>query len=573
MLTSISIRDFLVLAALELEAGAGFTAVTGETGAGKSVLLSALAFVAGARARRDHVRAGASSAVVAATFEVGAEHPARLLLDQNGLRVGADEPIILRRALAASGACRCFVNDQPVGAALLAAVGGRLIDLHGQGESRGLYDPARQRDLLDAFAGAEATAAIVRSAWEHWRSARENLTREEAQTVRAGADGDYPHHALAELDKLDPGVGEAEALASARADLQAQERTAEAVAAAAESIARAGVEAALAAAARHLSRAYPLRSTVEAAPSTDLTRAIAAAADAIECALIEAAEARQAVAAAGTLCGGSPEELEAKEVRLFALKAAARKHGVAVDELPAVRQRLRDEIERVRGRAQALADARRAVAAAEAAYRAACVDLAVLRADGAARLEADVATELAPLGLGRARFRVSLSPRAEGPGGGEQAWFEFAPSSGSFVPLHKAASGGEAARLALAISLSLASAGDACTLVFDEADAGLGGAAAASVGVRLARLGATRQAFAITHSPQVAAAAAAQWRISRVDADGSADPDAAPAPKPPTARVERLRPAARREEIARMLAGAEVTREARAAAGRLLAGA
>lgn len=565
MLTGLSIRDFVLVRALDLDLGEGFTALTGETGAGKSILLSALGFALGGQGRQGMIRPGADSACITASFELPANHPARALLKSRGVETPGEEPLVFRRTLKRGGPARAFLNDVAVSAALLAEAGGLIADIHGQHEGHGLLNQGRHRALIDAYAGAEDLVADVSAAWTRWRCAEEARKAIEARLTRASAERTWLAHALEELDALDPEEGETHRLAVDRASMQSGERVTEAIDAAAHGMAKANVEGALSNASRAISRALSLPGLNGEAAGSELAQRMRAASEALERALIEAGEARAALETAAASCDFSPAALEASEARLFALRAAARKHDVDADRLPALRQRLRlqlEEIEQSDGQLAATLEAERA---ARAAYGECAAKLSARREAAGKKLAKAVKAELDPLKLGNARFRVAIGHRSEaeaGPTGLDDVAFEIATNIGAdFAPMNQIASGGELARFALAISVCLAGASPCSTLVFDEADSGVGGAVAAAIGERLSQLAASRQVLAITHSPQVAAAAKHQWRIAKADAEGES-----------VTSVDRLTLKERREEIARMLSGASVTREARAAASRLLAG-
>jgi DNA repair protein RecN (Recombination protein N) len=563
MLVHLSLRDFVFVRTLDLEFEAGFTAVTGETGAGKSVLLAALGFALGGKGPHAPVRAGAETASVSAVFEVGARHPVRELLSASGVEIDPGEALAFRRTLRRGQGARGYVNDQPVGAKLLQAAADLLVDLHGQHESVGLAGAGRQRGLLDAFARAGAALKRTAAAADRCRLAIDRRLELETRAARAGADRDYLDHALAELDRLAPEADEASRLALDRAGLQAGERLGEAMDAAASALAKGAVDHAVGAAIRALARAMAMPNLAEAGALADRLRE---ASEALDRAQMELGEAQSALNAARHATGGGGASLESVEARLFALRAAGRKHDVDPDRLADVRDRLAAERAAIDAGEATLAAARAEEAAAREDYRVAAANLSALRQEGALRLEAAVRRELAPLRLEAARFRVAFARRAEDDicaTGVDEIAFEFAASpEAAFAPLGRTASGGEMARLSLAIGVCLAGAMPAATLAFDEADIGLGGAVAAAVGERLARLGKTRQVLAVTHSPQVAASAARQLRIAKSARGGRTE-----------TRAAHLAPSDRREEIARMLAGAQVTDEARAAADRLLAGA
>ncbi len=564
MLTGLSIRDFVLVRALDLDLGGGFSALTGETGAGKSILMSALGFALGARGGQGLIRPGAEAASVTASFDAAPNHPVRALLSARGVDDGADEPLVFRRVVRKGGPARAFLNDQPVSAGLLEEAGGLLADIHGQHEGLGLLNPSRHRVLLDAWARSDALLAETGRAWTALRCAGEARAALEARISRVASERSWLRHAVEELDALDPQEGETQKLALDRATMQAGERVAEAIDSAARQLAKASIENALASASRAVSRALSAPGLTGEGASSDLAVRMRAACESLERAMIEAAEARSALDAAASACEFSPAALEASETRLFALRAAARKHDVDPDQLAALRKRLRLQLDEIEHSDGALAIAAEAEARALAAYDAVASQLTARREAAAMKLARAVGEELAPLKLEKARFRVSVASRSEpGPGGRDDVAFEVETNAGAgYGALDRIASGGETARFALAVSVCLAGSSPASTLVFDEADMGVGGAVAAAIGERLARLGRDKQVLAITHSPQVAAAASRQLKVSKADAGGET-----------VTSVDMLGARARKEEIARMLAGASVTKEARAAAGRLLAGA
>lgn len=563
MLTGLSIRDFVLVRALDLDLGGGFSALTGETGAGKSILMSALGFALGARGGQGLIRPGAEAASVTASFDASPDHPVRAFLSARDVESDADEPLVFRRVVRKGGPARAFLNDQPVSAGLLEEAGALLADIHGQHEGLGLLNPSRHRVLLDAWAKSETLLAETGRAWVLLRAAEDARTALEARIARAASERTWLAHALDELDSLNPHEGETQKLALDRAAMQAGERVAEAIDAAAHQLSKANIENALANASRAVSRALSAPGLTGEGASSELAVRMRAACESLERAMIEAAEARAALDAAASACEFSPAALEASETRLFALRAAARKHDVDPDQLAALRKRLRMQLDEIEHSDGALAAAQAAEGKARAAYDAAASQLTIRREAAAKKLAKAVAAELGPLKLEKAKFRVSVTPRGEsGPTGRDDIAFEVETNAGAgYGPLDRIASGGETARFALAVSVCLAGSSPAGTLVFDEADMGVGGAVAAAIGERLALLGKAKQVLAITHSPQVAAAASRQLKVSKAEAGGET-----------VTSVDMLGAKARKEEIARMLAGASVTKEARAAAGRLLAG-
>ena len=573
MLTALAIRDVVLIERLDLGFGPGLTVLTGETGAGKSILLDSLGLALGARAEAGLVRAGAAQASVTACFAPPAGHPVAALLGEGGIAAEPGEDIVLRRVLGGDGRSRAFVNDQPVGVALLRRIGAALVEVQGQHEQMGLADPASHAALLDAFGVPPPLRAEVASAWAAWRGARDALARARDAIAAARRDEEWLTHAVSELATLAPQPGEEEALAGERQRLQQAERRAEAIAAAAAELSpgshgrdrrNPGPGAALRAAARALQRLIPTTPRELAAqpmppPENPVDPALAA----LERAEEALAEAETLLSRLAAEAESDPRRLEQAEERLFALRAAARKHAVAVADLPGL-------LDTLSARLAALQTGEAEVAALEAAaatgrtrYEAAAGALSAARVAAARRLDRAVGRELPPLRLEKARFRAEATSLAEaewGPGGADAVRFLIATNPGQELgSLARVASGGELSRLMLALKVVLATGSPVPTLVFDEVDAGIGGATAASVGERLARVAEGVQVLVVTHSPQVAARGAAHLRVAKASAAGRT-----------ATLVEALDPAARREEIARMLAGETVTQAARAAAAELL---
>jgi DNA repair protein RecN (Recombination protein N) len=558
MMLSLSIRDFVLISRLDLSPGEGFTALTGETGAGKSIILDALSLALGGAADRSVIRHGAAQASVAAEFAPPASHPVWALLVAQGVSAEPGETLTLKRLVRTEGPARAFINDQPVGAALLAEAGELLVEVHGQHAASGLMRPATHRRLLDQFAGNDALLAACAAAHAvrlEARAAREAL---EAEAQAAADTRLFLEEIVAELRKLAPQAGEATALAAERAVLMQSERVLEAVAEAASALAAADAESALSKASRAAERICRLPGFEGA--SGALPEAAKAASEAIERALIEVREAESAVARLERLPMDSGD-LESVEGRLFALRAMGRKLNCSPDELDAQLAAFMARLELAEAGEAGLAAARKAERAADARWHSAAHALSEARRAAAGRLEKAIAAELAPLKLGRATIRAALIPlpsEEAGAFGAERIELEAETNPGAgFGPLRKVASGGELARVSLALKCALAEAGSAGTLIFDEADQGVGGAVAAAIGERLVRLSASRQVLAVTHSPQVAAAADMHWLVEKSAKAGGT-------------RLTTLDAGSRQEEIARMLSGAEITDEARAAAGRLL---
>jgi DNA repair protein RecN (Recombination protein N) len=553
MLTSLAIRNIVLIEGLELAFGPGLGVLTGETGAGKSILLDALGLVLGNRADSALLRAGEDQASVTATFEF-AELPGavRAALVEAEVEVEQGEPLILRRSLKADGASRAFVNDQPVGVALLRELSGALVELHGQHDDRGLVNPRGHRALLDRYAGADVGG--VAEAWAVWRAAEDRLAEAKAAIDQAKSDQDLLLAYLAELSAIEPQEGEEEALAGARSDMQKGEKLAGDL----EELRHLwdGSESALASlrsAARRLDRI--------AAEHPLLAEALAA----LDRAVIEAGEAEEKLEAAGAALTFEPAELDRIETRLFELRALARKHRCEVDDLPAKMREMRAALDAIEASDAEIGALEKAAYEAGEVYRARAEALHANRVAAAMRLDEAVAKELAPLKLDAARFRTAVNDLPEerwGPSGMDSAEFLISTNPGAdFAPLTKIASGGELSRFILALKVALAEQGGAATVIFDEIDRGVGGAVASAIGERLARLAGDGQLLAVTHSPQVAARGKTHYVIAK-SSEGVVT----------RTSVHLLDQAGRQEEIARMLSGAEITSEARAQADRLLEG-
>jgi DNA repair protein RecN (Recombination protein N) len=553
MLVQLAIRDIVLIDRLDLGLGPGLNVLTGETGAGKSILLDALGLALGRRADAGLVRQGVAQGVVAATFEPEEGHPVQSLLDEQGLD-GSDH-LVLRRIVQADGKSRAFVNDQPVSVALLRRIGDLLIEINGQNDEQGLLDAATHRALLDVYGGLAREVEAVRRAHAARQAAAAAAAEARAELEKARAEEEYAAHVVAELGKLNPEPGEEARLAAERLTLQAGEKIAQGLADAVAALEeQGGVESRLRSALRTIERVAE-----RAAGKLDAAR------DALDRALVEAGEAGAALDRAQRELDADPSRLERIEERLFALRAAGRKHHCTPDDLAALRDRYAARLAAVAAGDAALKKLDDAAAAAAASYAQAALKLSQGRAKAAARLDKAVATELAPLKLGQARFVTTLDRLADAEGGAEgidRVVFTIATNPGTAPgPLAKIASGGELSRLMLALKVALAGQGEAGTLIFDEVDRGVGGATAAAVGERLARLAEAVQVLVVTHSPQVAALGAHHWRIAK----------SSPSRKETVTRVEPLDRPGRIEEIARMLSGAEVTAAARAAAESLMA--
>ena len=552
MLARLSIRDIVLIDRLDINFADGLAVLTGETGAGKSILLDAFALALGARGDQSLVRHNAQQGQVTASFEVASDHPARALLEAHD--IPAEDELILRRVQFADGRTRAFVNDQPVSVEAMKELGAALVEIHGQHDERALTDAATHRRLLDAFGALHADAAKVASLWEARRAAAAAADAHRAEVERAKREDDWLRHAVEELGSLSPQAGEETVLANRRTSMMQAEKVAEDLREAHEAVAGAnsGVPA-LAGVIRRLERrAAQAPSLVEPAVKS------------LDAALVALEETRSHLEAALRTADFDPAELERIEERLFALRAAGRKYNVPVDELAALAARYKADIALIDAGEEKLKALEAAARAAEADYRAAADKLSKARVKAAAALDRAVNGELKPLKLERAKFSTEIESdaAAAGPNGIDRVEFWVQTNPGTKPgPLMKVASGGELARFLLALKVVLADRGSAPTLVFDEIDTGVGGAVADAIGLRLAKLAAGVQVLAVTHAPQVAARADRHYLISKDLGDKG---------KRVATRVTEVAADKRREEIARMLAGAEITNEARAAAERLI---
>lgn len=545
MLVSLDIRDLLIIDRLSLDFAAGLTVLTGETGAGKSILLDALGFVMGWKGRADIVRQGADQGEVTAVFDLAPGHAALAVLDQAGLPADPGE-LILRRTVSADGRRQAWARDRRVSAEVLRDLGDALVELHGQQDDRGLLNPRGHRALLDAFAALDLKP--LRTAWRAWSQARAAREAAGAALEAAQRDGDFLRHAVAELDKLRPEPGEDATLDTRRRAMQAAERIRADIQRAHQALGE-GAEGAMLDARRWLEGAADRA-------EGGLDPALAA----LSRAAIELSDAVSAVERFLQALEVNPGELEAVEERLFAIRALARKHGVPADDLSGLADTLRARLAALEAGTEGLARHDKAVAAAEAAFAAEAARMSAARTAAAARLDAAMAGELAPLKMDRARFATVIARAEPGPEGQDAVTFTVATNPGAPPgPLNRIASGGELSRFLLALKVCLTGTDSALTLIFDEIDRGVGGATADAVGRRLKALAAGGQVLVVTHSPQVAALGAHHFRVEkRVTGDQT------------RTGVTRLDAQARTEEIARMLAGDRITDAARAAAAELL---
>jgi len=555
MLTQLSIRDVVLIERLELSFGPGLTVLTGETGAGKSILLDSLGLALGMRSEQGLVRHGAASAAVSAAFSLADDHPAWAMLEEQD--IPREDQLLLRRQISTDGRSRAFVNDRQVGVAFLRQLGTTLVEVQGQHEQQGLADQATHTGLLDAFGVPTELVDAVGNAWSSWRQILGALSEAQTALERAAREEEWLRHAVLELAKLAATPDEETKLAQTRQSLQAAERRAEAIAAAQSELTP-----------RDRRAANPLtalRAAVRAlgklVTPTDQTAAPALAA--LERAEDAMMEAEQAISRLAEMAEPNPRLLEATEERLFALRAAARKHQVAVAELPALLSSLRDRLAALDQGAAGLARLEAEEADAGRGYHAAATQLTTARRRAAERLQAAVMTELPPLRLEKARFIVEvadLPADRAGPAGLDLVRFLIAANPGQPAgPLDRVASGGELSRLMLALKVVLARASPVPSLVFDEVDSGIGGATASAVGERIARVAEQLQVMLVTHSPQVAARGTAHLRVAKFVRGERTE-----------TVVHELNETERREEIARMLAGETITEAARHAADVLL---
>ena len=549
MLRGLDISDMLIISRLELRFEPGLNVLTGETGAGKSILLDSLGFVLGWRGRADLVRQGAAQGEVTAWFDLPPDHAAHAVLEEAGLPGG--EELILRRVNSGDGRKTAWVNDRRASGEVLRALSETLVELHGQHDDRGLLNPRGHRAILDDFAGNRTLLDETRAAWSNLGAARRR--QEEAAAAREAirAEEEYLRHAVAELDKLDPQPGEEEALDTRRRLMQGAEKIRSDVAHAYELMGQNGAEAAMGDALRWLDGvAHKAEGALEA-PMAALGRA-----------MVELDEAMSGIADAIDGMSFDPIDLEVTEERLFAIRGLARKHDVSADQLPDFAATLRGRLDALDASESEAAALKAEVAAAQASYDKAAETLAAARRAAASRLDKAVAAELAPLKMDRAVFETQITAETPGPEGQDAVSFTVATNPGApSGPLGKIASGGELSRFLLALKVCLTREQNGLTLIFDEIDRGVGGATADAVGRRLQSLAAGGQILVVTHSPQVAALGAHHWRVEKSVSEGMT-----------TSNVVPLAPTERIDEVARMLSGDTITDAARAAAEALLSG-
>ncbi|HEY2034969.1 MAG TPA: DNA repair protein RecN [Rhizomicrobium sp.] len=548
MLATLKIRDLVLIEDVALDFAPGLNVLTGETGAGKSILLDALGLAAGARAGgRSSVRNGAAQGSSVAIFDLEEDHAAFALIARND--IPAEGEVILRRAISADGRTRAFVNDEPVGVGLLRDLGGMLVEIHGQSDDRGLFDTSTHRQILDVFGAHEELVVTVAARFAELEAAKTRLDELRKAAAAAAADADFVRHAATELSALAAEEGEEAKLAAERVMLMNASKIAEDISATVELLGgERGAESSLAGALKRLSRT-----------NEEARKAASAAEGALEQAFAQTEEARRDLEGLLSRLDNDGSELERKEDRLHALRAAARKYGVQPNELPRMSAEFQTKLDSLAGGGTSLKSAEADAAKARAAFLEVARKLSAARKTAAKKLEGSVVSELIPLKLAHAKFRVALEPLSEeaaSANGLERVAFEVATiESAPFGPLTRIASGGELARFSLALKVALSETNPPAALVFDEVDRGVGGAVADAVGERLQRLAKTTQVLLVTHAPQVAARADRHFRITR---------------KGDRTRVDLLSDEERAEEIARMLSGATITDEARAAAKRLM---
>jgi DNA repair protein RecN (Recombination protein N) len=547
MLRHLAVHNVVLVERLELEFERGLGVLTGETGAGKSILLDALGLALGARGDTGLVRSGQDSATVSAEIHLPAGHPVLTLLGEQGIDHESGEPLVVRRTLRSDGGSRAFVGGSAVPAGLLRDAGALAIEIHGQQDDRGLLNPKGHRALLDAF--GKLDVGPVESAWAEVTRIEADLSEARAAAAAAERDREWLEHASAEIAQLAPEPGEETRLAEDRAAMQAGLKAGESLAGLDDLLGGSdGALARLRQAARRIERG--------AADHPLLAEALAS----LDRAVIEASEAESRIESAAGALAFDPARLEQVEARLFDIRGLARKHRVEPDALAALGDEMRAQLAAVEAGTERIGELDTALLGARRAYAEAAAALSERRREAARRLDDAVAAELAPLKLDSAKFRTAISAAEPGPSGTDRIEFEVSTNPGApFGPLTRIASGGELSRFILALKVALAEAGSAATMIFDEVDRGVGGAVASAIGERLARLAENSQVLVVTHSPQVAARAATHYRIEK-----SHGPDGT------RTTVRKLDAAERREEIARMLSGASITEEARAQALRLL---
>lgn len=548
MLRQLAIQNIVLVERLDLEFEPGLGVLTGETGAGKSILLDALGLTLGARADTNLVRSGENGASVTAEIELPADHPVTRLLDEQGIEISPGEPLVIRRLIRGDGGSRAFVGGIGAPVALLREIGGMLVEIHGQHDDRGLMNSKGHRALLDSF-GKIDTAALE-NAWHEVTRIENDLLEQRSAAAAAEREREWLEHSCREIAELAPEEGEETQLAEDRAAMQAGLKAGEALT---------GLDELLGGSDGALSQLRQAARRIERSSASEhplLSEALAA----LDRALIEATDAEDRIARAAEAIAFDPARLERVEARLFEIRAVARKHRVEPDQLAALGTEMQKKLAAIEQSADRIAQLEQQLTAARARYGDAAKWVSEARQEAAVRLDGAVAAELPPLKLDSARFRTAITPADASASGTDRVEFEVATNPGAaFGPLSRIASGGELSRFILALKVALAEAGSAATMIFDEVDRGVGGAVASAIGERLARLALQSQVLVVTHSPQVAARASSHYRIEKSHGGSGT-----------RTTVRKLSGEERREEIARMLSGASITDEARAQALRLL---
>lgn len=547
MLRHLDIRDMLIIDRLELEFQPGLNVLTGETGAGKSILLDSLGFVLGWRGRADLVRQGAAQGEVTAVFDLPAGHAALAVLAEAGIE--PDDELILRRVNSADGRKTAWINDRRVSGEVLRALSETLVELHGQHDDRGLLNPRGHMDLLDAYAGTAVLREETRRTGRALAEVNRAIKAAEEKIAQVRAEEEFLRHALSELDKLAPEPGEEAELDTKRRLMQAAEKIRQDIGRAHTALGYDGAEGLMTDAIRWLDGA--------AGPAEGRLDGPLAA---LERAMVELTEAQRGVEDCLDALSFNPADLEQAEERLFAIRGLARKHNVMPDDLAGYADTLRQRLDLLDGSAKNLTELEAARTKGQAAYEAAGRALTAARQEAAARLDAAMAAELAPLKMERAVFTTQVTPGTPSLDGFDEVAFTVATNPGApSGPLNKIASGGELSRFLLALKVCLTAQTSGVTMIFDEIDRGVGGATADAVGRRLAGLAQSGQVLVVTHSPQVAALGGHHWRVEKRQSETET-----------LSTVVPLDPAARVDEIARMISGDRITDEARAAARSLL---
>ena len=548
MLRSLSIRNIVLIEALDLDFVAGLNVMTGETGAGKSILMDALGYALGRPVRRDLVRAGAGEGSVAAEFEIARDHPVSTVLDEAGID-SSDGELLLRRVASEDGRARAFVNDQRVSGKVLREIGAQLIEVHGQHDDRGLLNPRGHRGILDTYAALDAELVEVRRAWAAWQALVKDLAAATAALEQAASDADFLRHSVDELEALAPQAGEDEALDSERRLIKQSADLMSEIARAHSGLSQEGAEGSLGDA---LSRLTHVADRAEGRLEPVIS--------AIDRTIAELNDAQAHLSDVMDALNFDPGRLEDVEERLFAIRGLARKHSVQPDDLAALSRELTEKLEAIDGGDARLAELKHAADAAEMVYRDAAGRLSARRREAGAALDEAVTAELPPLRMENARFVTEIDKVQDGPDGSDLVRFTASINPGAPAgPIDRIASGGELSRFLLALKVQLAVQGTELTMIFDEIDRGVGGATANAVGRRLSRLAASAQVLVVTHSPQVASKGDAHFRIQKSSADGITRTD-----------VALLNETEQTDEIARMLAGDTITPEARSAARALI---